>query len=164
MAFTYEELWQIVQNEKQSNNLQPLNKNIYNEIKNFLNKFKTEEKTEENEILIKNTLKLLDDLYEKRKQKIIIYLAYKKSLPQPPIEIEQEFYNKLNKITSENKIINILSNNKNLTLKTIKDITIEIRLPSGKVFGPVSKDTVINNETDEEDVRYLITSSICQLL
>ncbi|MGC8572219.1 MAG: hypothetical protein ACP5RI_01650 [Candidatus Micrarchaeia archaeon] len=165
MSFTYEELWQIVQNEKQNNNLQIINKNIYNDANKFLQDFKQKEKNEENEILIKNTIKLIEELYEKRKQKILIYLAYKKPLPQPVIDIEQEFYNKINKIISENKIIEILSNNnKTLTFKTLVDINTEIRLPSGKIFGPISKGTIINNEDNEEDIKYLISSAICQPL
>ena len=78
---TYEMLWQAAQKERQTNELQVLQKNFYDEISEFLKRLEGREITDEDASTKKNTLKLLDELYERRKQKILIYVAYKRQLP-----------------------------------------------------------------------------------
>jgi len=155
----YNELWRIVQKEKQSNDLQILQKSIYSEILDYINSFKNTNLSEESEIIKKNTIKLLDELYEKRKQKILIYVAYKKPIPQPTIKLEEDFYNKIIEIISKDKILDLLNNNKTL-LKISKELNVEIRLPSGKLIGPLIKDSFLEVE-NKEDIDYLLNNSIC---
>ena len=45
--------------------------------------------------LIRKHNKTLNEFFEKRKQKIMIYVAYNKHLPQPVSNNENEFYNKI---------------------------------------------------------------------
>lgn len=159
----YETLWQAAQKERQTNELQPLPKNFYEETTEFLKGFEGKELGEDEATTKRNTLRLLDELYERRKQKILIYVAYKRQLPQPAIQKEVDFYNSLLEQVERNKI-NLSPSaqgpgHKHM-LKSIQSLP-EITLPSGKKLGPLEKGQLIEMQ-GEEDVKFLITSTICQ--
>ncbi len=162
---TYETIWQITQREKQTNELQLLPKTVYGDIQSLLTSLNTKEPTEEEVSIRKNVMKLIGELYERRKQKILIYVAYKKQLPQPAIQREVDFYNKALELANRNKFevgtaqpeqrsdIQLL-----MSLQTIP----EILLPSGKKAGPFEKGQVVEMANNEEDIKFLITNTICK--
>jgi DNA replication initiation complex subunit (GINS family) len=160
---TYETLWQAAQKERQTNELQILPKTFYDETSEFLKSLEGREITDEEASTKKNTLKLLDELYERRKQKILIYVAYKRQLPQPAIQREVDFYNSLLEQVERNKISASPPaqgpGHKHM-LKSTQSLP-EITLPSGKKLGPLEKGQLIEMQ-GEEDVKFLITSTICQ--
>ena len=159
----YENLWQASQKERQTNELQPLPKNFYEEVTEFMKSLEGRELTDEEVSMKKNTLKLLDELYERRKQKILIYVAYKRQLPQPAIQKEVDFYNNLLEQVERNKVNTSPPaqgpSHKHM-LKSTQSLP-EITLPSGKKLGPLEKGQLIELQ-GEEDIKFLITSTICQ--
>ncbi|MCL5430581.1 MAG: hypothetical protein M1504_03865 [Candidatus Marsarchaeota archaeon] len=159
---SYEMLWQVTQKEKQSNELQPLPKTFYDDVSSYLKQFDKKELSDDEANTKKNTLKLLNELYDRRKQKVLIYVAYKKQLPQPAILKEQEFYNLILEETSKNTI-NISSIQKQDTkvLRTLQALP-EIILPSGRKLGPVEKGQLIEVSNKEDDIKFLINTTICE--
>ncbi len=157
---TYDLLWQLVQKEKQTNELQLLPKTFYTDGIKLLESLDRKDMTEDETNIKKNTTKLLLEIYEKRKQKLLIYVAYKKHLPQPAIQSEQELYEKLIDLVSKEKI-NLSTSKSGQSLVSLQKIP-EIILPSGKRIGPFEKDQVIDIKTDEEDTKFLISNSICK--
>lgn len=159
---TYETLWQITQKEKQTNELQLLPKTFYKDINEFLSGFSEKELTESEETTKKNTIRLLNDLYERRKQKILIYVAYKKQIPQPAIQTELDFYNRVLEFANGNSV-EVLTPQKPHAhiLKSLQSIP-EIILPSGKKIGPFEKGQVLEIAGDEGDVEFLVNNTICQ--
>lgn len=158
----YETLWQVTQKEKQTNELQLLPKTFYSDINEFINSFDSKDLSEEDQNLRKNTIRLLNDLHERRKQKILIYVAYKKQMPQPAIQAEQDFYKKLSQVASENKIdFAATQKTSAFLLKSLQSIP-EIMLPSGRKVGPLEKGQVIELGGNEEDANFLISNTICQ--
>ena len=155
---SYDYLWQAYQKEKQTNQLLLTPKTFYEDVIKFLNETKTTDS-----VLKENTINLLTNFFEKRKQKIIIYVAYNKSLPQPISNNELEFYNKLLQLVKSEKL-ELTAQTKNIkpnTLKSMKDIP-EIILPSGNRIGPLQKDQVIEME-NSQDRTYLIENIICEI-
>jgi hypothetical protein len=161
-GIAYEFLWQVIQKEKQANELQVLPKTFYQDVAVFLKNFDKKDLGDEDATIKKNTLKMINDLYERRKQKILIYVAYKKPIPQPAIPQELEFYNKAVELASANRLDIDGQNGKNIIMRSLQAIP-EIILPhSGKKVGPFEKDQMVEIGNDEEDIKFLINNTICQ--
>jgi DNA replication initiation complex subunit (GINS family) len=169
-SMSYDYLWQIYQKEKQTNQLLLIPRTFYSDSLEFVNTLKTTKDV--NLLLVDNTIKVLSDLFEKRKQKIIIYAAYEKQLPQSVANVETDFYNKI-LLLSKSEKLEISTKPERLeatkqskaniyTLKSIKDIP-EIVLPSGNKIGPLTKNQVIDTE-NEQDKSYLLENTICEQL
>ncbi|MGC8478405.1 MAG: hypothetical protein ACP5NE_00545 [Candidatus Micrarchaeia archaeon] len=153
---SYEILWQASYKEKKTNELQTLPKTFYEDINAYLISLKGDEELETK----RNAQKLLSELIEKRKQKILIYIAYNKPLPQPSIEIEQEFYEKVSTIFKAEVFDKTAAKHaKEETLNVVKDIP-ELLLPSGKRIGPLKKGDLLP-VVDKEDAEFLKAAAIC---
>lgn len=159
-AITYDYLWQAYQKEKQTNQLLLLPKTFYSDTVEFVKKYRGDKSL--NITVMENTIKLLNEFFERRKQKILIYIAYDKQLPQPISNNEIEFYNKLLQIVKSEKLNLDAKSSINTpnTLKSAKDIP-EIILPSGNKLGPLRKNQIIEME-NEQDRTYLIENTICE--
>ncbi len=156
---TYDYLWQAYQKEKQTNQLLLIPKTFYDETFKFIKE--KEGNTNTNQITPENTIRLVNDFFEKRKQKILIYIAYNKQLPQPISNSETEFYNRVLQIVKSEKLdFSGQASGSPHTIKSIKDIP-EITLPSGNKIGPLRKDQILEAE-NEQDRKYLIENSICE--
>ena len=159
---SYDYLWQAYQKEKQTNQLLLLSKTFYEDVGQFI--AQESKKKAAGSALYDNTSKLLYDFFEKRKQKIFLYMAYNK---QPPSQIdssELEFYNKLLGLSDRYKLALGQKIKSNKLLRSITDIP-EIILPSGKRLGPLKKNEILDMQDAEgaaEDVRYLISNAICE--
>lgn len=157
MSYNY--LWQAYQKEKQTNQLLLIPKTFYQDTVEYINKSKASQNP--NTTMIENTTKLLNEFFEKRKQKIMIYVAYSKPLPKPVADNENEFYNRILQL-SKSEVLELSAPLKKemAALKSIKDIP-EIILPSGNRIGPLKKDQVID-AISEQDRNYLIENTICE--
>ncbi len=154
----YESLWQAAYKEKKTNELQTLPKTFYFDANSYINSLKENDDDSETK---RNAQKLLNELVEKRKQKILIYVAYNKSLPQPSIGEEQEFYEK---VLATYKSQNFgqkeaTAEKEEELLNVVKDVP-EILLPSGKKLGPLKKGDVLPVQ-DKDDAEFLKSIAIC---
>ena len=160
---SYDMLWQTYQKEKYSNELQAIPKTFYDEIKKDLESLKSKNPNDEEATTVRNNIiKITNELHERRKQKIIIYVAYNKQLPSPIPKSELDFYIKLINVTKENKA-DILEKNTpdgGITLRAMVEIP-EVFLPSGSKIGPVQKGSVIETE-DTGDAKFLIDNTLCE--
>lgn len=158
---TYETLWQVAQKEKSTNELQLLPKTFYEEIHAFVTDLEKEE-SREAQTTKKNTVSLVDELYERRKQKIMLYVAYKKPIPQPAIQKEIDFYNRLLDTSKENRLeISEDAKPGTKTLRALQNLP-EIILPSGKRIGPLEKNQILELKENEEDIKFLLNNTICE--
>ncbi len=157
---SYDLLWQLVQKERQTNELQLLPKTFYSDCIGLLDSIDKKDMSEDEINIKKNASKLLLEIYEKRKQKLLIYVAYKKHLPQPAIPSEQELYERLAELVNKEKI-NFGAFKNTQSLVSLQKIP-EIILPSGKKIGPFEKDQIVEAKVDDEDVKFLISNSICK--
>ena len=98
----YDYLWQLYQKEKQTNQLLLIPKTFYEEISEFITGLDTA--NEKSNQIKANATKLLSELFESRKQKILLYVAHDKPMPQPIGSIEAEFYDSVVKIMKSSKI------------------------------------------------------------
>ncbi|MCL5093294.1 MAG: hypothetical protein M1128_02400 [Candidatus Marsarchaeota archaeon] len=156
-------LWQIYQKEKYSNELQTIPKSFYDEIKKDIELLESKNPNDDEASIIKNNIiKITNELYEKRKQKIIIYAAYNKPLPSPIPKPEQDFYIKLINVTKENKvdISGRSAESGAIALRAIIEIP-EVFLPSGSKIGPVQKGSVLEIE-NANDAKFLIENTLCE--
>jgi len=153
---SYDYLLQAYEKEKQTNQLLLIPKTFYEDSVEFI-----EKTTSTNKALAENYAKLLNDLFEKRKQKILLYVAYGKQLPQPISNSETEFYNKILQSVKEEKLdLAAKKDNGKPALKSLRDIP-EIILPSGKKVGPLNKDKIVMID-EEQDMNYLVENKICE--
>ncbi len=161
-SITYNLLWEALQKERASNSLQLLQKGFYEDVKEFITQEKEKKnKTEEEAAQIANVERLVNEIFEKRKQKIVLYVAYKKPLPNPIPEIELDMYKKINDLFNNTKLFES-SEQKTSTNKlrvTIEKLP-EVFLPSGTKIGPLEKGQIIEIN-DKNDAQFLIDNSLC---
>lgn len=153
---SYDYVWRTYQKEKQTNQLLQISKTFYQDISEYLKKATLNDQQKV------NMERILFALSEKRKQKIFLYAAYNKPLPQPVSNSEQEFYNKLSELTKTYRVDESDAQNKRTKLmKSLTDIP-EIILPSGKKVGPFKKNDIVELQNQEGDIEYLLKNTICE--
>ncbi len=155
---SYDYLWQLCQKEKQTNQLLQIPKTFYEDMSNFIT---TLDPSNEKSVQIKaNATKMLSDLFENRKQKILFYVAHGRTLPQPLSTLEMEFYDNVVRVMKSSKIELGKVQNSHTVLKSLVDIP-EIMLPSGGKLGPLKKDQVLESKFSEADMDFLLANAIC---
>ena len=148
-------MWQIWQKEKVSNELQEVPKEFYEDSMSFIAKTKTND--EQSNTTKENTIKILYNIYELRKKKVLLYIAYKKQLPQSVPKIDMGLYNQISEVYNKAKLELNSERNNFIVLQHIPKII----LPSGTQIGPFEKDdTILIN--DEEDEKFLLNNNICK--
>jgi DNA replication initiation complex subunit (GINS family) len=152
---SYDYVWNLCQKEKQTNQLLQINKSFYSDIAEYMTKATL---TDAQKV---NMEKVLLTLFEKRKQKLFLYLAYNKQPPSQLDGTEMEFYNQLLELTSKYKMGDGKEIKSNKLLRSITDIP-EIILPSGRKIGPLKKNEILDIQDSAADVTYLITNAICE--
>ena len=130
---TYNFLWEVLQKERSSNALQLLPKNFYSDVREFIENAKNETaKNEEAEIQIANIERLVSEIFDKRKQKVVLYVAYKKPLPNPITDIETDLYDKMLELYINTKITGSKETKTHQNrLRVIIEKLPEVFLPSG---------------------------------
>ena len=157
--FTYESLWQAVYKEKKTNELQILSRTFYQDVKKYIGTLKGTNAGEADETKL-NAIRLLEELFGKRKQKILIYVAHNKTLPEPTVPLELSFYEKVRKEYGEATVDGFeeaMPHKEELYVN--KDFP-EIILPSGTRIGPYKKGDRLELE-NEEDTNFLKSTEIC---
>ncbi len=157
---SYDILWQAYQKEKQSNEIQLLPKTFYDDMKAFINDSFQNDTNEETKIQRQNAVRILNSLFERRKQKILIYAAYGKPLPSSTTQQEADIYEKVLKIIKSDISEGSVSGKKENTPLKSKLSIPEIILPSGNKIGPLEKEQIIEIKS-KEDVNFLINNGIC---
>ncbi len=156
----YETIWQIYQKEKQSNELQLVPKTLYEDVAALVNELK-KQNTEDAELQLGNAQRLINAVFEKRKQKILLYVAYGKQIPPQFPKQEEELYNEVLSAL-KSKRLDTPQTEEQKTLIAIQKIP-EIILPSGHKEGPFEKDQIINVKSrSKEDINFLINNNICR--
>ncbi len=159
---TYSFLWEVLQKERSSNALQLLPKNFYSDVREFIEGTKTDlGKNEEAEIQTGNIERLVLEIFEKRKQKVALYVAYKKPLPNPITDIETDLYNKMMELYVNTKLTGSKeTKTQQDKLRVIIEKLPEVFLPSGSKIGPLEKGQLIEVQ-DKNDSKFLIDNSLC---
>jgi DNA replication initiation complex subunit (GINS family) len=159
---TYDYLWEINQKEKQTNQLLPISKSFYADALTFINNLNPTDDASAN--TKSNAINILTSIFEKRRRKILIYVAYDKPLPQPISDPEQDFCDRVQEILKVNKLDNInIKTTDKVSLRSLKDIP-EVILPSGNKTGPFKKDQIIELGSYEGDIEFLLSNAICERL
>ena len=161
-TITYDYLWETYQKEKQTNQLLPISRTFYADALFYINNLNG--KSEADSATKANSVNILNSIFDKRRQKILIYIAYGKQLPQPISNMEQELCNKVQDILKVNKLdgTNIKLTDK-VSLRSLKDMQ-EVILPSGNKAGPFKKDQVMELGNQESDIAFLLGNGICERL
>jgi DNA replication initiation complex subunit (GINS family) len=155
---TYEMIWQVWQKEKNSGELQPIPKTFYTDCQKFVSETKPADGFETTDTK-QNTERLVKEIIAKRKQKILIALAYNKQTIQTEIPQEISFYNSVKETINKHEFRPETQQQKK-ELIAISDIP-QIILPSGARLGPFKKGQTINTES-QKDTDYLIENTICE--
>jgi len=161
-TITYDYLWETYQKEKQTNQLLPISRTFYTDAFFYINSLTA--KGDAESATKTNSINILNNIFEKRRQKILIYIAYGKPLPQPISNMEQELCNKVQDVLKVNKLdgTNIKLTDK-VSLRSLKDMQ-EVILPSGNKAGPFKKDQVMELSNQESDIAFLLSNDICERL
>ena len=145
----FETVFSVLEKEKSTGELQPLNANFYKEVSEFVASVKDSASKSE----LANLEKMVLQLKEKRKQKILIYIAYNRHLPEPVPEEEETLYNEIVKILNKGE-----KKAETAKIKILADLP-EIITPEGKKLGPFKSGEVIELE-DQNDINFVITNKI----
>ena len=145
MEIDSEEIFNLLKSEKKTGEIIPLRKTFYKEARELIKQQPQEQK--------QNLDRTLNIIKEKRTQKILIYLAYDKVLPQPLPQEEEETYNNIKQLVS----------NPNTQQKT-KKIRITAHIPeiitsTGNKLGPYEQNEIIELY-DNSDIKFIIENKI----
>jgi DNA replication initiation complex subunit (GINS family) len=159
--FSYEMLWQTYQKEKRSNELQLVPKTFYDDMKVFMKAIaESSAQTDETRIQKDNAARLLNGIFERRKQKILVYVAYSKPLPGPVPQHEAELYEEATKLMKADTLGLVTEDKIEQRLRSTQALP-EIILPSGGKIGPLDKDQVVDVK-NKDDRLFLVNSKICR--
>ncbi len=154
-SYSYENLFAILQEEKKSGELQQLPKDFYKTTAKYIQRHPYENtaarKQEENFGLLMTKLK------ERRKQKILIYLAYKKQLPPRSPDEDIELYSKLKKDLEEE------SEQPRLYKVKISEDTPELVSPGGNKVGPYNKNQIIET-ANKPEAEFIVENKLGEML
>ncbi len=151
----YDLLWQVWQKEKVSNELQDVSKEFYDDVIDFLASVTGDD--EHSKTTKENTVKLIYNIFELRKKKVLLYIAYKKPMPQSIPKLDMSLYNQISDIYNKTELKLDSDRNNFIALQQIPKII----LPSGTQVGPLSKDDIISIK-DEDDKNFLLKNNICK--
>ncbi len=155
---SYDMLWQTYQKEKRSNELQLIPKTFYEEAAALIGALRSN--IDEGATQKENAARLLEGIFEKRKQKIMMYAAYGRKLPEPMPQQEAALYDGAVKMMKESTLDKTRNGPATNQLRAIQAIP-EIILPSGKKLGPLEKDQTLEVK-DREDCMFLMNNNICK--
>ena len=153
---TPEVIFSKLQAERKTGELLPLPADFYEQIDKEIESLK-KKSSMDNKQYLENFIKLVNQLKERRIQKVLIYLAYNKQLPQPIPRSEENLFKRIKAIINEET--------KSVQAKRIKinlDIP-EIITPEGNKIGPFSKDQIIEID-DNKEIEYILRNKIGELI
>ncbi|VVB77013.1 Uncharacterised protein [uncultured archaeon] len=139
--------------EKSTGELTPLPKEFYFLVDEFVENLEKTNDSDPARKQIENTRRMAVSLKEKRKQKLLIYLAYGKPLPQPMPEAEEALYNEIRRILSRDE-----SKDRVSKLKVTADVP-EVFTAAGKKIGPYKLGEVVE-VPDKDDYEFMLKNKI----
>lgn len=147
---TPELIFRKLSEEKRTGEIQPLSEDFYAKIRNTALTMSKDKKTQGE---AENTVRMFTALAEKRKQKLLLYLAYNKPLPKPLPKEEENLYSEMQKILN-----NEISEVRITKIKIITELP-EVITPYGKKLGPYKNGEVLE-VYDDKDAGFLINNKI----
>lgn len=156
IEITAEFLFSHLKAERSTGELIPLSEEFYQQAKEELDKMKAQGKNESESKQAENATNMLASLKERRKQKLMIYLAYGKQLPHPVPKEEALLYAQLSEVLKGER-----NSTKVARLKILTDVP-EVITTEGKKIGPFKKGEVVE-ATHNGDVEFMLKNSIAAL-
>ena len=156
---SYDMLWQACQKEKRSNELQLIPKSFYEEALALIEEMPASA-VEEGATQKENAARLLSGMFERRKQKIMVYAAYGRQMPGPMPPREAALYDDAVKLLQGSTLNGVVKEAKEASLRVAQTIP-EILLPSGRKIGPLERDQTLEVR-DKEDRAFLVNNNICR--
>ena len=155
ISITSETIFSRVQTEKVTGELQPLQKDFYVQAVVFINTLEKEPTTEKAK-QAENTKRMIAILRERRKQKLLVYLAYDRPLPQQMPEEEEVLYNEIIKLLTKD-----IPNSKLSRLKITTNIP-EVITAEGRKIGPYRQGEVIE-VSNSGDAEFIVKNKIGEI-
>ncbi len=151
-SFAIEKIYNCLSEEKRTGELISLPENFYKEA----SKYETDDKEEDKLLIKENHNKLLNTLKEKRIQKILIYLAYGRTLPSPIPEEETLLYNRLKSVLNQEKSVQKAPN-----IRILTEIPA-LMTPEGTNVGPFRKGEIVEIERESDRI-FILRNKIGEL-
>ena len=152
-VITTELLFSTLQKEKSMGELIPLQHDFYSEVEKFLAALEANARDAESRNTAENAKNVFAMLCERRRQKLLLYIAYSKQLPASLPMAEEGLYN---------EIINVLNQTaqrpKPTKLRILADVP-EVLTKTGKKIGPYRKGEVVEL-FDSSDAEFVAENKI----
>jgi DNA replication initiation complex subunit (GINS family) len=153
LQITTEMLFTRLNEEKSKGELVPLQKEFYTAATEFVKTLEVGTENDPGQKQAENTRRLLENLKEKRRQKLLIYLAYEKPLPHPIPEEEEALYNKIRKILNRSEEKASVA-----TVKITADIP-EVFTSEGRKIGPYKQGEIVE-VPNSGDIEFMVKNKI----
>ena len=141
----------LLKNENRTGEITSLPRNFY---KNIEEKEKTFPKDSDE---LKSMSKIFNLLKEKRRQKILVYLAYNKEIPRPLPSEEEDLYTQIRIILNKSQ-----GETKPQKIKFWKSIP-EIITSTGNKMGPYEQDEIVLLY-DLSDIKFIIDNKLGEII
>ena len=138
----------------------PLHKDFYGDVELFIEKL-SDPTNPEMATIKANIIKISNDIFNRRKQKVLLYVAYKRPLPSQSPAIESRIYESISETMNcglEGKINAVTEQ----AMEVLDNIP-EVMMPNGSKIGPLSKGQRISI-TNNEEAKFLVEAGICKKL
>jgi hypothetical protein len=142
------EIFVALKNEKQTGELQQLPKDFYKKHQQFQRSSDQESQ---------NASRAINSLREKRTQKILVYIAYGKPIPQPVPQEDEETYNKIRHILKKENADKISTK-----IKITSNIP-EIITPNNNKIGPFKQNEIVELQ-EQSEIKFIIENKIGEII
>ena len=157
LTITSDLLFSRLNEEREKGALTSLPKEFYSEARAFVDSM-NDDASGANQKQTANARRMLHELKEKRKQKILIYLAYDKPLPQPMPDEEEALYNEIRRILNRTGE----ASEKTARIKILSDVP-EILTSEGRKIGPYQQGAVVEMPRGA-DADFVLKNKIGELI
>jgi hypothetical protein len=150
-------LFSVLQQEKATGELQQLQHDFYAQVNSFLNSLTSNRDSEDQVRQAENTKRMAASLAEKRRQKILLYIAYNKPLPAIVPAEDEKLYNDIRGLMASGN-----SNAKISKLKINSDVP-EVLTAQGRRIGPFRQGEIVE-VSDGSDIEFMIKNKIGEIV
>jgi hypothetical protein len=150
-------LFLVLQQEKATGELQQLQHDFYVQVNSFLNSLASNRDSEDQARQAENTKRMAASLAEKRRQKILLYIAYNKPLPAIVPAEDEKLYNDIRGLMASGN-----SNAKISKLKINSDVP-EVLTAQGRRIGPFRQGEIVE-VSDGSDIEFMIKNKIGEIV
>lgn len=157
LNITTELLFSALQREKATGELVPLQKDFYTQTSTFMDALDKTSVADENSKQLENARKMLVSLKERRKQKLLLYVAYNKPLPAVVPEEDEALYNEVRQVLNrDDRQIKISR------LKINADIP-EVLTTQGRRIGPYKQGEIVE-VSNNNDAEFIVKNKIGEIV